>query len=180
MQHRPITPAQIALCDDGGTECGRDGAGFLDTEGVLQRVEQGGGQRLGFLHTIEAGDHEVAAERRVLDDRRAQHFAVEHDGDAVAADHHVLGERDHLVLAGAVQADVDVAGARVIGEGGDDVRAVERGAAVEQQHLDALDLAFGVLVIALVRLVSGDDFLAARRRVGRASCRRRRACHPSG
>ena len=146
-----------ALLDDGRAEGGGNGALLIDDERVFQRVHQRVGKALHFAGFAQAFDDELFAERHLVDDRSADDFAVQHDGDFVLLGPHVLGEGDHFV--GAVTIEGDGHGIRLLrgGNGVGDVRAAERHTAVEQ---DRAFVFVAVLVLALecIGAVAGNDF----------------------
>ena len=145
------------MLDDCRAEGGRDGVFHLDDKWVFERVHERAGEVLHFARFAQAFDDELLAEWGLVDDWGADHFAVEHDGDAVDAGAHVFGEGDHFVGALGIERDGYRVGLLWRWHGIGDVGSAECHAAVEEDRAGVL---VAVLVLALERvgLVAGDDF----------------------
>ena len=148
------------MLDNGCAEGGRDCVFHLDDQWVFERVHERAGEVLHFARFAQAFDDELLAEWGLVDDWGADHFAVEHDRDAVDAGAHVFGEGDHFVGALGIERNGYRVGLLRRWHGIGDVGSAESHAAVEEDRISVL---VTVLVLALERvgLVAGNDFLAS-------------------
>ena len=145
------------MLDDRRAEGGGDGVFHLDDQWVFERIHERVGEVLHFAGFAQTFDDELFAEWGLIDDRGADHFAVEHDGDSIDTASHVFSEGDHLVGALGIERDGDRISLLRGWHGAGDVGSAQSHAAVEKDRARVL-VAVIVLTLERVGLVAGDDF----------------------